>query len=329
MRNRAICDYLAYYSELKHLDNTELLVILGPTASGKTGFSIEMTKVLEREAEVINADSRQLYKYLDIGTAKISPEEMDGVPHHMIDVLDPKDEVSVGWYQTEANKIISEIRDRGNVPILVGGSMLYISSITDGLSMAPTPSEELRQKLIDEYDKDQGKSLHERISEIDPESAEKIHVNNKPRLVRAAEIFELTRKPKMKSVPNSELRPRGNGILDYWNTCPESCLRIGILGIDIPRDELHRRINMRTRMMFEEGWIDEVRDLMDKGYGIDDPGMKSCGYREIMEAIKSGIVNEEELIEVISAKTRQYARRQLTWWRGDSRINWLTLSEPR
>lgn len=293
---------------------SDLIVILGPTASGKTGYSIDLAKKIGN-VEIVNADSRQLYRYLDIGTAKIKPEEMEEIPHHLIDVLDPKDEVSVGWYQTEANKIISEIRDRGNVPILVGGSMLYLSSITDGLSMAPTPTEELRQKLIDEYDKDQGKSLHERLREIDSESAAKIHQNNKPRLVRAVEIFELTEKAKTKASPQTELRPRDDQVRE----------EIKIIGIEQPRDELHKRINERTRMMFAAGWVDEVRELMDKGYGIDDPGMKSCGYREIIEAIKSGSIDEEELIEVISAKTRQYARRQLTWWRGDNRIKWLAL----
>jgi len=242
---------------------------------------------------------------------------MEGVPHHLIDVLDPRDEVSVGWYQTEAQKIINNVRNRGNTPILVGGSMLYLSAITDGLSMAPTPTEELRQSLIDEYDKDQGESLHKRLGKIDPKTASNIHVNNKPRLVRAVEIYELTRKPKEDSVPNNELRPR-NRIPEYSN--------IRILGININRDELHFRINERTRKMFKEGWIDEVRDLMKRGYQVDDPGMKSCGYREIMEAIRSGNIDEEELIEAISAKTRQYARRQLTWWRGDKRIKWLALS---
>ena len=196
---------------------SDLIVILGPTASGKTSFSIEMAKGFEHQVEVINADSRQLYKYLDIGTAKVSPKEMDGVSHHLINVLDPKEEISVGWYQTEAKRIIAEVKERGNMPMLVGGSMLYLSAITDGLSMAPTPSAELRQKLIDEYDKDQGESLYKRLRDIDPEAASKIHVNNKPRLVRAVEIFELTKMSKKDSVPSSELRPRDR-ILEYSNT---------------------------------------------------------------------------------------------------------------
>ncbi|MBU1911727.1 tRNA (adenosine(37)-N6)-dimethylallyltransferase MiaA, partial [Patescibacteria group bacterium] len=151
------------------IESSQLIVILGPTASGKTGYSIKLAKEIGN-AEIVNADSRQLYRYLDIGTAKITKEEMEGVPHHLIDVLDPDEEVSVGWYQNEATRIISEIKERGNVPILVGGSMLYISSITDGLSMAPTASKELRNILINEYNKDEGVSLHNRLKEIDPEA---------------------------------------------------------------------------------------------------------------------------------------------------------------
>jgi len=300
-----------------------LMVVLGPTASGKTKFSINLAKKFKsdfgKDIEIINADSRQLYKYLDIGTAKVTKEEMQNIPHHLIDVLDPKEEVSVGWYQNEAKKAIKEIKERGNVPMIVGGSMLYISSITDELSMAPTPTEELRKKLIDEYDKDQGKTLHKRLSEVDPEVAGKIHINNKPRLVRAMEVYELTKKIKSEVVPQDELRPREKNsnipIFQYSNTL--------IMGIDIPREELHKRINERTKKMFEMGWIEEVRGLIDRGYGPDDPGVKSCGYREIMDAIESGELDEAKLIETVAAKTRQYARRQLTWWRGDERIKWL------
>ncbi|MBU2213630.1 tRNA (adenosine(37)-N6)-dimethylallyltransferase MiaA, partial [Patescibacteria group bacterium] len=173
-----------------------LIVILGPTASGKTGFSIELAKHLQaqgREAvrrssprvEIINADSRQLYKYLNIGTAKVTEEEMQGISHHLINVLDPKEEVSVGWFQVEANRIINEVHERGNIPFLVGGSMLYVSSVTDELTMAPSPSPKLRKELEDAFDKDSGKTLYKRLKEVDPESAQSIHQNNRPRLVRA------------------------------------------------------------------------------------------------------------------------------------------------
>lgn len=307
-----------------------LIVILGPTASGKTGFSIELAKHLQaqgREAvrrssprvEIINADSRQLYKYLNIGTAKVTEEEMQGISHHLINVLDPKEEVSVGWFQVEANRIINEVHERGNIPFLVGGSMLYVSSVTDELTMAPSPSPKLRKELEDAFDKDSGKTLYKRLKEVDPESAQSIHQNNKPRLVRAVEIYELTNQPKSKAVPQSELCPQEP-------TSAHSSLNILILGLELKRSELHERIDQRTKEMFRDGWIDEVRALLEKGYGPNDPGIKSCGYREIMEAIESNQSIVEEVIEeVIAAKTRQYARRQLTWWRRDKRINWVKI----
>jgi len=298
-----------------------LIVILGPTASGKTSFSIELAESIQSEfrkgVEVVNADSRQLYKYLDIGTAKITKEEMQGIPHHLIDVLGPKEEASAGWYQEEARKAISEIQERGNVPLLVGGSMLYISSITDGLSMAPTPSPELRERLMKEYDEDNGESLHQRLQEIDPETADRVHRENKPRLVRAVEIYELTKKPKSKAVPQTELRPEEAHQKDML-----------IFGMRRPREELYERIDQRTEEMFASGWVEEVQGLIDRGYGPQDPGMKSHGYREIMEALISGQpVVKEVLIDLIAAKSRQYARRQLCWWRNDVRIHWVASSD--
>ncbi|MBU0766214.1 tRNA (adenosine(37)-N6)-dimethylallyltransferase MiaA [Patescibacteria group bacterium] len=314
-----------FLKEVEH----PLIVILGPTASGKTGASIELAKQLlshERQVvrrgspqvEIVNADSRQLYKYLNIGTAKVTEEEMQGVPHHLIDVLDPKEEVSVGWYQEEATEIINEIHERGNIPFLVGGSMLYVSVITDELTMAPSGSPELRKALEDEFDIDGGETLYKRLLEIDPEAAKTIHKNNKPRLVRAVEIFELTAQPKSKVVPQSE-------ICQVNSTSGHSNFDMLMFGLEIERSVLHERIDQRTKEMFRDGWVDEVRGLLQKGYEPKDPGFKSCGYREIMEAINSGQpIVEEVLEEVIAAKTRQYARRQLTWWRRDKRIQWIT-----
>ena len=305
-----------FLKEAKH----PLIVILGPTASGKTGFSIELAKHLQaqgRQVEIINADSRQLYKYLNIGTAKVTEEEMQGIPHHLIDILDPKEEVSVGWFQVEANRIINEVHNRGNIPFLVGGSMLYVSSVTDELTMAPSPSPKLRKELEDAFDKDGGETLYKRLKEIDPEAAQSIHQNNKPRLVRAVEIFELTSKPKSQAVPQSELCPRDP-------KTKHTFLDLLMFGLELKRSELHDRIDQRTKEMFRDGWVDEVRALLEKGYDPNDPGIKSCGYREIIEAIESNQpIVEEVLEEVIAAKTRQYARRQLTWWRRDKRINWI------
>lgn len=290
-----------------------LIVILGPTAAGKTSVSLEVAKAVW--GEVINADSRQLYRYLDIGTAKVSGGEMHGVPHHLLSVKDPKEEVTVGWYQSAALNVIENIVQRGKVPLLVGGSMLYLSSITDGLTLAPAADPALRRRLEEEYDRDGGSAVYKRLQSIDPDAAAAIHQNNKPYVVRALEMYETLNVPKSKAVQERK--------------CPYDLL---ILGIMRPRSQLVRRIEERVEEMFARGWIEEVRDLLVRGYEPSDPGMRSCGYREICQYLKEveeGEVGEEleemkeRLKQRIITKTRQYAKRQMSWWRGDSRIHWF------
>jgi tRNA dimethylallyltransferase len=328
-----------------------LIVILGPTAAGKTAFSIEMAHHVE--GEIVNADSRQLYTYLDIGTAKISHEETDGIPHHLIDVLDPKEEVTVGWFQDHATRVIDDVHSRNTVPILVGGSMLYCASITDALSLVPAVDRVRHQELIDAYQKDGGEKLYKRLQKIDPDAAAVIHQNNMPRVVRAIEVYEVLKSPQSKVMrERGELRPRHIGHperrrrvtendasspvsvrddigAEYYtkSRCQYDLL---IFGVERSPDELKKRIVVRTENMIEAGWIDEVRDLIARGYTHDDPGMKSHGYRQIMQylsELESGDgdseVMKEALKEKINAKTRQYAKKQMTWWRGDERIRWI------
>ena len=237
-----------------HIAKSEhpLLVLLGITASGKTGLSLELAKN-DNRIEIVNADSRQLFQNLDIGTGKISSDQMQGVPHHLFDVLDPNEEVTVGWYKEEAEKVIDEILDRGNVPMLVGGSMLYISSVTDGLSFDPEKSDEMRGTQS----------------------------NSK---------YDLC-------------------IFGLWKEGTQSVVNL----------------NNRIDEMFNAGWIEEVQGLIDQGYSESDPAMKSVGYKEIMRYIKENDPSSmDDLKELISAKTRQYAKRQRTWWRNDERIQWIT-----
>ncbi|NOS67428.1 MAG: tRNA dimethylallyltransferase [Candidatus Peribacteraceae bacterium] len=233
-----------------------LIVILGPTASGKTAISIDLAVMLGN-TEIVNSDSRQLYKYLNIGTAKITLEEMQDVPHHLLDILDPKEEATAAWYKEEAQKVIGQIHSRGHIPMLVGGSMLYISAVTDGLTF---PANRGMRKPLQE---------------------------------------------------RKHVKPSEN---------------LFIIGIDRPREEMMRRIDDRTAELFRKGWVEEVRELLRRGYTHEDPAMKSHGYREIMNFIQSGTPSQEKLVDSISKKTRQYAKRQMTWWRGDPRIEWLTLS---
>lgn len=284
-----------------------LVVIIGPTASGKTAFSIQLTKELASQgvtAEIVNADSRQFYKYLDIGTAKITQEEMAGVPHHLMSILDPKEDCNISWFQKEASKVIDEIQSRGHLPILVGGSMLYVSAIVDGL-LPIASSPEIRARLEKEYDVDGGETLYKKLQEIDPESAASFSKENKVYVVRALEIYEstgITKSAQKKAAKSS------------YDVC--------ILGIDLPKEVLQKKINDRTRLMLQNGWIEEVQSLLEKGYSVDDPGMKSLGYRDIAEYIQDK-GNLEELTEKISSKVRAYAKRHQTWWKRDERVQWI------
>lgn len=313
--------------EFLHRSRRPLLIVVGPTASGKTALAIDLAVALG--AEVVNADSRQLYRLLDIGTAKPTAEDMRGVPHHLLDTLDPKEEVTVGRYQVMASEAIDSVLARGRMPMLVGGSMLYVASITDGLSLAPAPTPGLRASLETEYDRDGGKSLYRRLQSVDPHAATAIHQRNKVHVVRALEISESLKQPKTVAVPRTELR---SGAGEQKN-CSYECFLIGVLR---PRNELLKRIEERTDQMFAAGWIEEVRGLLDRGYEPSDPGMRSHGYREICQFLKEsedaeGAEDSEDMLRRLKhrivVKTRQYAKRQMTWWRSDSRIHWMQADE--
>ena len=260
------------------------------------------------EVEIINADSRQLYRSMDIGTAKITHAEMRGIPHHLLDCLDPKEEVTAAWYKGEAVRVIDDILHRGHIPMLVGGSMLYLSAIIDNLEFVSESDPELRKKLSEEYDSDQGASLMKKLEELDPETALSIEPRNKVYLLRALEICLLQKDKASRAKRKS--------------ACPYDLF---IIGITRPREELHRRIGERLHHMFAAGWAEEVRHLLALGYTVNDPGLQSHGYREIAGAISHGQCNSENnlLLEEIAAKTRQYAKRQMTWWRRDERIRWI------
>lgn len=288
-----------------------LIVIIGPTASGKTAFSLRLCQRLEKlglRPEVVNADSRQFYAFLDIGTAKITEKEMKGIPHHLLSVLDPKEPCTIAWYQEKAKACIDELHREGKLPILVGGSMLYVSSIVDGLTPHPADTE-LRERLERQFDSDEGRTLHERLSRLDPEAAEGIPSQNKRYLIRALELLELTgtRKSERKGPKKS----------------PYDLL---LLGMKIERTQLHERIQKRTEEMLRSGWIEEVESLLKRGYKESDPGMQSIGYKEIATFLRSG-GDQKVLAEDIASKVRAYAKRHDTWWRDDKRVHWLATSD--
>lgn len=291
----------------KHLAEAEkpLIVIVGPTASGKTNFSLDVAKH-SGKAEIINADSRQLYHYLNIGTAKIMEEEKRGVVHHLIDILDPSEELTIAHYKEMATKVIDDCHQRNVVPILVGGSMLYISAVVDGLDPLPPADPNIRERLEQEWDADDGWMLYDKLVAIDPATAKSFEKQNKRYVVRAMELYEMTgKKPSelKKTIPP-----------------PYQILQFGLFW---PREELTKRIDARTKSLLQSGWIEEVEGLLDKGYTAKDPAMKSHGYKEIMQWLSSEDRDSAALEEVIAAKTRQYAKRQMTWWDGDDRIKWI------
>lgn len=286
-----------------------LIVILGPTASGKTAFSLDCARLLCENglhAEIVSADSRQLYRFLDIGTAKIRPEEMQGIPHHLLSVLDPKDPVTIAWYQEHAIRIIREIHQRGGIPLLVGGSMLYLSAVIDGLRPLSPVDPVLRCSLEAAYDRDHGAALYAELRRIDPETASAFSPVNKAYLIRAMEIERST------GLLPSRAKQRGDVPFDLF-----------ILGVRKSPADLHDAIAKRIQAMMDAGWIGEVEALLHRGYTAKDPGLLSHGYREIAAMLLTGKPARGELPEIIAAQTRQYAKRQRTWWKNDPRIYWM------
>ena len=294
-----------------------LHVLVGPTASGKTGLSIRIAQELrlqKRGVEIINADSRQLYRHLDIGTAKIRKEEMCDIPHHLIDVLDPKQEVTAAWYKREAERVIAEIHARGNIPFLVGGSMLYVSAIIDNLEFVATTDQSLRARLRQRLDDEGPEALYRQLQALDPEGALAIEPRNEVYLLRALEVC-LTTGRTLEAAKKKHVSP----------------YELFLLGIDLPREDLCRRITQRVFKMFAAGWVEEVQLLLTKGYTVNDPGMQSHGYREIAAALQGHtpekVQADRGLQERIAVSSRQYAKRQMTWWRHDLRIHWMTPQE--
>lgn len=287
-----------------------LMVVVGHTASGKTAFSIELAQALiseGRQVEILNADSRQLYRDMDIGTAKITQEEMQGVTHHLLDVLDPNQPVTIAWYKKEAEKIIDDCHARGVIPMLVGGSMLYISAVIDGLDPVDPVDPEERKKLSDEYDRDEGMTLWNKLHEMDPDGAAGIERRNKVYVIRAMEIVTSTGKTL------AESKQKSGSPYDLF-----------LYGLAQEPEVRAQKINDRAKQLLNSGWIEEVQELMHQGYSETDPGMISHGYKEIIQAIQSGSVDQSKLAEEISSKTRQYAKRQMTWWKNDPRIHWVS-----
>jgi len=279
-----------------------LIVICGPTASGKSQLAIDLAK--EYDGEIVNADTMSFYRNMNIGTAKVMTAEMQGIPHHMIDVLDITEDANVAWYQREARKVIDDIIARGKRPILVGGTGLYIKAVVDEMNF-PETNPEIRDRLIAEAEELGKAAMFERLKKLDPAAAIAIDSQNLRRVIRALEVIEITGKPYTANLPQV-------GAMYY----PDATW----IGLDVPREVLDERIRVRAMKMFEDGLIEEVRDLVIDGLLSGTTARLGHGYAQILEW-QMGL-NMDPVEETIIV-TRQYARRQETWFKREKRINWI------
>ena len=285
------------------------LVILGPTAVGKSGLALEIAQ--KYGGEIVCIDSRTVYRKIDIGTAKPTPRQRKMVPHHMLDLLDLNQKCDAVWFASEARKAVTEISARGRLPILVGGAGFYLRSVLHGLFDIDLPEEE-RAEFAARVSNITTSELYEQLSEVDRESSVKIHENDRYRIVRALEVYALS------GTPLSE------HISDQADDDGFSLNAIKI-GLNTRREIIHQRINDRTAEMIENGWIEEVRELLNEGVGTELPGMQTIGYQEIISYL-NGEIDFDSCVERISAATRQYAKRQLTWFRKEDKVKWLDIS---
>lgn len=282
-----------------------VVAVVGPTASGKTGLGVCLAKRFS--GEVVSADSMQVYKGMPIGTAQPTQEEMEGIPHHLMGFLDPREQFSVARWCQLAGQCIEQIHSRGNLPILVGGTGLYISSLLDHIQFVDSPSDpELRQHLNRRAQEEGGQALLNELAQYDPETAAALHPNNVGRIVRAMEMYQLT------GITMAEQRRRSRE-----KPSPYRPVMIGICYEE--RQKLYDRINKRVDQMMEQGLLEEAKAAMEVEEGC---GLQAIGHKELFPYLK-GEISLEEALEQLKQSTRRYAKRQLTWFRRDERIHWL------
>jgi tRNA dimethylallyltransferase len=283
-----------------------LVAVVGPTASGKSALGVWLAE--QFGGEVLACDSTQLYRGFDIGTAKPSQADRRGIPHHLIDVLTPQQETTAGGYRQMALAVLEDLRQRGRLPILTVGTGLYLRALLDGLAEVPQRSEELRERLRASAEEHGPGYLHRLLKRLDPDTAKKIAPQDEQKLIRAVEVCILARRPL------SEVHRTGRKPLEGWRP-----LKIGLMP---PREALYERIHSRTDAMLAQGWMEEVRRLMASGLPEHAKPFDFIGYRELREVLR-GEKKLEEARAAIQQATRQYAKRQLTWFRKDPTIHWL------
>ncbi len=284
-----------------------LIVIAGPTASGKTSLSIALSRRLQ--GEVVAMDSMQVYRYMDIGTAKPTMEEREGIVHHMLDVANPKDTYSVAEYAKQAKDCISDVHQRGNVPILTGGTGLYLKALTTSMELGGTQGDPaIRERLSAIAQQENGgETLHEMLFKVDPASANRLHRNDIRRIVRALEVYELTGKP----LSSQQLHDQ-----------PECPYTLCILGLFLERETLYKRIDGRVDAMMHMGLVREVEGLLRMGVPPEAQSMQGLGYKELIPVVNDG-QPLHQAVEAIKLGTRHYAKRQMTWFKRTEGMTWL------
>ncbi len=284
-----------------------IICIAGPTASGKTALAVELAK--ELDGEVVSCDSMQVYKRMDIGTAKPSLEERQGIVHHMIDVAEPEEDFSVSRYCEMATPIVDDILQRGKTAIIAGGTGLYMDSLIKGNTFAPFPSTGMRKRLEAQADTEGMEAMLSLLRSIDPEAAEKLHLADRKRIIRALEVYYETGETiTAHNLRTQAIPPRYEPV---W------------LGLDFdPRAELYRRIDLRVGIMLEQGLVEEIRTLLSSGIPAKCTAMQAIGYKEFVAALE-GLGTVEEAADQVRQASRHYAKRQLTWFRRNKAMNWL------
>ncbi|MFO7820256.1 MAG: tRNA (adenosine(37)-N6)-dimethylallyltransferase MiaA [Halanaerobacter sp.] len=284
-----------------------ILAIVGPTAVGKTKLSLRLAQDLD--GEIISADSMQIYKGMDIGTAKASHKERERVPHHLIDCIEPDEEFSVADFQTEVDELIPAIDERGKLPMLVGGTGLYVKAVIQGFIFPDMETDwELRDRLEAEAEEKGTEHVHDKLKEIDPKLADKLHPNDLRRVIRGIEVYRKTGKTTTHFKEKAKERPpRYNAVK---------------IGLKREREKLYERINNRVDKMIEAGLIEEVRELYQQGYDLELTSMQALGYKQLINHFK-GEYDLEEAIRLIKRDTRHFAKRQLNWFKRDDKIKWF------
>jgi len=285
------------------MDKTKILIIVGPTAIGKTRLSLDLA--CETNGEIISADSMQIYKYMDIGTAKPTPDERKKAKHHLVDILFPDEEFSAALFKERAGKIISDLDKQDKTPIVTGGTGLYIKALTRGLFESPPVDRDIRQSLQERAASVGSECLHRELAEIDPTTAARLHPNDLLRIIRALEVYQSTK------IPLSEHHEKHS-----FSDSPFETLKIGLT---LDRQQLYTRIEDRVDKMIITGLVDEVKSLLNMGYTMDLNSMQALGYKQIILHL-SGDISLDEAISLIKRDTKRYAKRQITWFNADPEI---------